>query len=264
MSFKAMTWAASVKTQTPIQKLILLMLSDKASDEGFCWPTMQSVADDCCMSRSCVLENIKKLSSLGFIQVEKRTVEMEDGGVRNTSNLYRVCVGEYPLGKVSCESTIVVQNDTPQSTIVAQDYKGSRLKRPGVVVQDDNRTSNLEPVIEPVRNNTPLSPIQSAGIGLEKTTPNPPPAKSLEDVIKEFNLSTKRRESLDEWLIYKREKKQGYKPTGLRALLRAWSSSDDTEFASAVDRSMAANYSGIFKASSSKQSSAGWNLPEEF
>ncbi len=134
MSFKAMAWAASVKTQTPIQKLILLMLSDKANDEGFCWPKMQTIADDCCMTRRCVLENVKKLAALGFIQVEHRTVESEEGGLVNISNIYRVQVGKAPLGVV---------NDV---------QGGSEYGSLGVVNDVHNKNLSVEPIKEPINN----------------------------------------------------------------------------------------------------------------
>lgn len=91
MSFKATTWAASVKTRTPTQKLILLLLANKTDDDGICSPSINRIADDACMSRSAVIENIKKLAANGFIDVTRRTEEdPESGAKRNASNLYRL------------------------------------------------------------------------------------------------------------------------------------------------------------------------------
>lgn len=94
MSFRAMSWAASVKTQTPTQKLILLLLADRANDDGFCFPSLQTIADDACMSRQCVIENIKKLAGHRLITVTRRTIaDAETGQTRNTSNIYKLNTG---------------------------------------------------------------------------------------------------------------------------------------------------------------------------
>ena len=128
MSFKAMSWAASTKTHTPIQKLILLLLADRANDEGFCFPSMKTIAEDACMSRSAVMENVKKLAAQGLINVTKRTItDEETGRARNTSNLYHLNTG------------VVVLPDG-----------GSRLERLGVVAQDDNSNLSIEPINKPI------------------------------------------------------------------------------------------------------------------
>lgn len=99
MSFRAMTWAASVKTNTATQKLVLLLLADRTGDDESCYPSLNRIADDACISRRCVIENIKKLAVHGFLSVEKRTIEHEETGKAwNKSNLYILHVGSFPLG----------------------------------------------------------------------------------------------------------------------------------------------------------------------
>lgn len=94
MSFSAMAWAAKVKTHTPTQKLILLLLADRSNDDGFCWPSLQRIADDACISRQCVIENIKKLAAHGFINVTKRTInDAECNQEKNLTNIYRLNIG---------------------------------------------------------------------------------------------------------------------------------------------------------------------------
>jgi len=108
MSFKAMTWAASVKTPTSTQKLILLLLADRAGDDNTCFPSLKRISNDACVSRRCVIENIKKLASNGFIAVEKRTIEAEETGtIYNKSNLYLLNVGSYPLGDSDADYLVV-------------------------------------------------------------------------------------------------------------------------------------------------------------
>lgn len=100
MSFKAMSWAAKAKTNTPVQKLVLLLLADRCSDNGVCFPSIERIADDACMSSKSVIENIKKLAAHGFISVHKNSV-VRDNGIMSGGrhNVYVVHVGNYPLGK---------------------------------------------------------------------------------------------------------------------------------------------------------------------
>ena len=72
MSFTAMAWASKQKVKTSTQKLVLLMLANYADDEDKCWPSKQTLADTCCMSKAAICNNISKLQEAGFLKVEKR------------------------------------------------------------------------------------------------------------------------------------------------------------------------------------------------
>jgi len=82
--------------------------------------------------------------------------------------------------------------------------------------------------------------------GKEKRHPPTPLTKSLQDIVGEQYLPEGRAKALQEWLDYKKEKRQGYKPIGLRKLLKQWDGKSDAEFIQAVDNSIAANYAGLF------------------
>jgi len=82
--------------------------------------------------------------------------------------------------------------------------------------------------------------------------PQPPPPKTCEEIINAEQMSPARREALDLWLQYKKEKRQAYKPTGLRTLLKQWRCKSDAEFIGAVESSVASNYSGLFAKSGKK------------
>lgn len=71
MSFKAMGWATSVKTGSPTKKLILLLLADRANNEGFCWPSMKTLVEDCEMSREAISRNIKQMAEANLLHVTK-------------------------------------------------------------------------------------------------------------------------------------------------------------------------------------------------
>jgi hypothetical protein len=61
---------------------------------------------------------------------------------------------------------------------------------------------------------------------------------------------------VETWLQYKREKRQGYKPTGFKALLKTISAMGEQEAIEAIDNSMAQSYVGIFAPSKQSQSKA--------
>lgn len=54
-------------------------------------------------------------------------------------------------------------------------------------------------------------------------------------------------EAVRTWLQYKQERRQGYKPTGLRATLTKWANEfTSATLPAAIENSMACNYSGVF------------------
>jgi len=145
MSFKLMALAATAKTSTPTQKLILLLLADKANDDGICWPKMKTIAADACVTRQCVLENVKKLAALGFIHVKKRTVHDEElGHVRNASHIYMVNADK--MREASGDRV----NEVYSGGRVNEDYTLSKRCLHPKVNEDDNNNLSVEPINEPI------------------------------------------------------------------------------------------------------------------
>jgi hypothetical protein len=60
-------------------------------------------------------------------------------------------------------------------------------------------------------------------------------------------LSEMRREIFETWLAYKAEKRQGYKPTGLKTLIKQFAELPNGELRKWVEHSMSMNYAGIYK-----------------
>lgn len=72
---------------------------------------------------------------------------------------------------------------------------------------------------------------------LAKESPNPPvPLAPLPHHL----------EAWDDWLQYKKEKKQGYKPAGMKALVKKFNKYPADVIRKAVDESMENNWSGLF------------------
>lgn len=57
---------------SPAQKAVLISLADQANDQGVCWPSVDSIAMRCCLSKRAVQQAIKWLRSVGIVSVEER------------------------------------------------------------------------------------------------------------------------------------------------------------------------------------------------
>lgn len=90
MSFTAMAWASKQKVKSSSQKLVLLMLANYADDQDKCWPSKQTLAEMCCMSKSGICKIITQLETAGFLVTEKR-----DG----TSSIIRLNMGVHPVDR---------------------------------------------------------------------------------------------------------------------------------------------------------------------
>jgi len=80
MSFKLMAQALSVKTGSCITKMVLLKLCDNANDKGECWPSQETIAEHCEVSRETVNRHIKKLIEKGIVKAENRSKD----GIKTT------------------------------------------------------------------------------------------------------------------------------------------------------------------------------------
>ena len=83
MSFQAMAWAAAQKTGSPARKALLLAIANYADEEGICWPSRETLADDSEQSVDSVDRHIKELETAGFIKRAKRPGRRADGGAQS-------------------------------------------------------------------------------------------------------------------------------------------------------------------------------------
>jgi len=82
--YKLPVGIAGRKDLTASAKLIFAVLLDRVGDNGHCWPGYDRVARDAGLSRTAVIESVKRLVSIGIISIVKR-----DG----LSNLYEIRTG---------------------------------------------------------------------------------------------------------------------------------------------------------------------------
>lgn len=83
MSIEIMSLIWKFSKQEGTALLMLLAIADHANDEGICWPSVQTLANKCRLSKRQATRLIQKLESEGELVIDQ-------GGGRGHSNLYKV------------------------------------------------------------------------------------------------------------------------------------------------------------------------------
>jgi DNA-binding MarR family transcriptional regulator len=81
MSIEQLNLAFDIQGLTPGQKVVLLVLANRANKSFEAWPAIDSIAKQACMSRSGVKDALRELASRGFLVKKLR---------RNRANVYRL------------------------------------------------------------------------------------------------------------------------------------------------------------------------------
>lgn len=93
MSFPAIRW--STQQDLPaMQKIVLLMIANRINtDSGTCFPSLDTLAKDCGMTRRSVINQVAKLEIAGLLHVERST---EDGVKQQNTYRLLLSVSERP------------------------------------------------------------------------------------------------------------------------------------------------------------------------
>lgn len=86
MSVNIMSEVFKIKFKKPLLKFVLIAMADCANHEGECYPSINTIADKCSVSRNFVIGAIKNLQEMDLILKKKRTHKNK----RCTSNLYKI------------------------------------------------------------------------------------------------------------------------------------------------------------------------------
>ena len=109
-----------------------------------------------------------------------------------------------------------------------------------------NGSAIKEPIAQPMANAWPPSPSPSPSPSL---IPTPPPKKErAAAAVLPFpeNWTPERKQAMQSWIDYKRERGAGYKPTGWKALCSKLEPYPDAKIVQCVSDSMANNWNGLF------------------
>lgn len=147
MSMALMAAAMSAKVGNPLRKLVLIKLADNANDKGECWPSYSHIADQCEISRRSVIEHIKALEEMGFVEINRR----KNGDI-NSSNVFIVRIPKQAIG--SAGAALPSAGDSPG--VVQEIHQGSAGAALGGSAGAAPRTSHsFEPVNEPRKTDLP-------------------------------------------------------------------------------------------------------------
>lgn len=90
MSIKIMSKVFEESETRQGARLVLLALSDSASDEGFCWPSVRAIAKKAGLSMQVTREYLHAFEKTGLLIIVART--SADDTERQTSNSYQINV----------------------------------------------------------------------------------------------------------------------------------------------------------------------------
>jgi len=183
MSWQALNWAAEQNTGSPHSKLLLLLLANRADENGICWPSQISLADQAEQSRDTVQRHLKSMEGRFIARARtKRTkgrwpgyvyqLLMPHAPVADSGDLQ-----ERPARKRVARATIRrakidplprgSQLDTPPPQFVATPLLAARSEPLPAVSPDRSQRchraaeSGVEPSIEPSSEPSSLEPSQA-------------------------------------------------------------------------------------------------------
>ena len=141
-----------------------------------------------------------------------------------------------------------IRNDTKKY----DSYNSYKLVSVGINSYDQEKGEEIKQDLPPERKKEPkkeITPIEKNKEDPKRTIPPNPPAPDSPDIEGMFGYNQHLLEAVQDWLAYKKERRQGYKGTGLRNLLSTIqnrvSEYGEDAVVSLIRESMAQNYQGI-------------------
>jgi len=135
-------WKLPMKGKS-MEKFVLMFLADRADDNGYCWYSLQAIADACCISRRYTIELIERLERDGLVEIERRRVSEH----KNLTNLYRVVIPtSLPETEVVNPSSppieeVVIYSSPPEQGVVNPSSPGSEPQFTRVVIPSSPESS---------------------------------------------------------------------------------------------------------------------------
>lgn len=153
MSFKLVAQVFDIRVGNPLRKMVLIKLADQANDNGYCWPSYETLAYSCEISRSSVINHIKWLAKNDFLWIEKR---YDKDAQKNLSNIYHLTLSKGKQAKgVSGAAVTPVQEMNHEG--VVQEIHHPSIGDTSEVVQEIHHPSAgdtpkpiTEPIIKPI------------------------------------------------------------------------------------------------------------------
>ncbi|WP_285295443.1 helix-turn-helix domain-containing protein [Aureimonas altamirensis] len=94
MSFQATSWAVRQKVGSSMGKIILLMIANRADEDGRCFPSQQRLASDCECSVRTVREWLSRFEQKGIL---RRCERRRNDGRKTSDEIYLAMDGLFPV-----------------------------------------------------------------------------------------------------------------------------------------------------------------------
>ena len=204
-----MVQALKAKVGSPLRKLVLVKLADQANDDGECWPSYQSIAEACEMSRRTVISHIEWLEENGFLRRNYR--KSKEGLSR--SNVFVLTI------ESGANAAPQGANNSPRGANAAPP-SGENFAPGGAnaaPIETVNESISFESVNEsggaPARDPAPREP--------SSEIPKPPPAKPEKfDPMLALGEHGVDEQLAADWLTVRRQKRAPLTQTALDGLVR--------------------------------------------
>lgn len=141
----------------PTPKAVLMSLADQANDQGYCWPSMASLALRTCLSQRAVRIAVRKLEELGLVQVDI-------SAMKSNRYILRVEAINAFTGAKAVESKGTNVADSPRHEVPGgTTCREERRAAPPAPRAGTPGTTCRLTVIEPIHEYTPHTPPADAG-----------------------------------------------------------------------------------------------------
>lgn len=212
MSIRLMTRAWDTKCESHTSKIVLLKLADNSNDQGFCWPSIATIAEQCELSLQGVRDQVSVL-------VEKKLLAVKVGGGRK-SNCYHL----FPAAKSAWDTMPTPPNGvggTPQrrggvpSTAWGAPLNGVDPNRHKPSVQPSNNPDGVcFSTMAKLLNEAFYRPEDSPWSYIEQST--------LAELIRERPKLERELQMMLEWRSKLEPAKRKFFPTSIHSLLCNW------------------------------------------
>lgn len=139
MSWKALDWSITIEVSTPIERLVLMLLANRANEKLVCYPSIRKLVSESGAARSTVLKALRKLEDAGLIA---RVAQYHESGARR-SNRYLL---KHPDASPQLPGPDV---GLPRSTNTTGAVRSPEGVRPSAVPASVFDTDPLNPSREP-------------------------------------------------------------------------------------------------------------------
>lgn len=119
MSWKALEWAIAIEASTPTERVVLMLLANRADKSFTCYPSIRKLVVESCAAKSTVMKTLRRLEDGGFIV---RVARHHESGARR-SNRYLLNHPDAPHRHASAE-TGLPRSDNGTGPVRSVDREG--------------------------------------------------------------------------------------------------------------------------------------------